>query len=242
MSDVGSPMIGNAEVCAFEEDGAIVLRGVISPEWIEKIATAIDRDIADPGPFVHAYPAKDGSGKFHGNLRIWENDPVFHEFCASSPLPALAARLLRSETVSLLYDQMFVKEPGTTNPTRWHSDQPYWPIRGWQVLSFWISPDPVTADSGALEFVRGSHRWDKWFQPERFGDTTSHGDYERNPDYVKIPDIDTARGDYDIVSWDLEPGDAYVFHGLTVHGSGGNLRGDVRRRGYTVRYTGDDVV
>ncbi|MDP6950046.1 MAG: hypothetical protein QF783_02720, partial [Arenicellales bacterium] len=32
------------------------------------------------------------------------------------------------------------------------------------------------------------------------------------------------------------------FHGLMVHGAGGNLRGDRRRRGYAVRYTGDDVV
>ena len=56
-----------------------------------------------------------------------------------------------------------------------------------------------------------------------------------------MPDIDADRDGYDIVSWDLEPGDAYVFHGLTVHGAGGNLTGQVRRRGYTVRYTGDDV-
>ena len=29
---------------------------------------------------------------------------------------------------------------------------------------------------------------------------------------------------------------------MTVHGAGGNLRSDVRRRGYTVRYCGDDAV
>ena len=50
------------------------------------------------------------------------------------------------------------------------------------------------------------------------------------------------RDSYDIVSWDLSPGDVYVFHALTVHGAGGNLTTDVRRRGYAVRYTGDDVV
>jgi ectoine hydroxylase-related dioxygenase (phytanoyl-CoA dioxygenase family) len=33
----------------------------------------------------------------------------------------------------------------------------------------------------------------------------------------------------------------YAFHALTVHGAGGNLSQRVRRRGYTVRYTGDDV-
>ena len=39
----------------------------------------------------------------------------------------------------------------------------------------------------------------------------------------------------------MEPGDVVAFHGLTVHGAGGNQRDDIRRRGYTVRYTGDDA-
>ena len=24
----------------------------------------------------------------------------------------------------------------TSNRTRWHNDQPYWPVRGWPVMSF----------------------------------------------------------------------------------------------------------
>ena len=135
-----------------------------------------------------------------------------------------------------------MKEPGTENRTRWHNDLPYWPARGDQIMSFWVALDPVTVDSGALEFVRGSHRWGIWYQPETFGKTTGHGAYERNPNYVDIPDIEAARSDYEIVTWDLEPGDVYAFHAMLVHGAGGNQRADVRRRGYTVRYTGDDAV
>ena len=136
---------------------------------------------------------------------------------------------------------MFVKEASTPNPTRWHNDQPYWPIKGSQIISFWLSPDPVDKDSGALEFIRGSHKWNKFFQPELFGNTKAHGEYERNPNYEDIPNIDANREDYDFLSWDLEPGDIYVFHALTVHSSGGNLYTNRRRRGYTARYTGDDV-
>ena len=56
-----------------------------------------------------------------------------------------------------------------------------------------------------------------------------------------IPDIEAHREDYQIISWDLEPGDVYVFHGMTVHGSPGNSTQTRRRRGYAVRYVGDDV-
>jgi len=133
-----------------------------------------------------------------------------------------------------------VKEPGTLNPTRWHSDQPYWPIKGQQILSFWLSLDPVDKASGALEFVRGSHRWNRWFQPEAFGEG-SGAEYERNPDFEPMPDIEGNRGEFDIISWDLQPGDLYVFQGMAVHGVSGNRSTSRRRRGYTVRYIGDDI-
>lgn len=239
---MNAPEIAPDTIRAYEEDGATVVRGLVGVDWLDRLRAAVDRDIADPAPFVHGYTTEDGRGRFHGNLRVWQSDEDFRAFCLDSHLPAVAARFFGSGRVNLLYDQLFVKEAETGNRTRWHNDQPYWAVRGWQVMSFWIALDPVTQDSGALEFVRGSHKWGKWFQPERFGKTTAHDDYERNPDYVEIPDIEAARGDYDILSWDLEPGDAYAFHALTVHGAGGNDRADRRRRGYTVRYTGDDAV
>ena len=57
-----------------------------------------------------------------------------------------------------------------------------------------------------------------------------------------MPDIKATRDDYENVSWELEPGDTLLFLGLRVQCAGGNLRTDVRRRGYAIRHTGDDVV
>ncbi len=237
-----SEEVSSDMVEAFHTDGAVVLRQCVDERWLGRIGEAIERDIVTPGPFYHGYVPADGQGKFHGNLRLWETDADCRAFCMDSGLALLAKTFLRSEKINLLYDQLFVKEPSTANPTRWHNDQPYWPIRGAQVVSFWVALDQTVTDSGALEFVRGSHLWGRWFQPEKFGDTDGHDAYERNPNYEPMPDIDADRAAYDIVTWDLEPGDVYVFHGLTVHGARGNARPDLRRRGYTVRYTGDDVV
>ena len=229
------------EIEAFHADGVIALRGVVDAEWRRIIADAIEADIANPAPYFHGYEPEDGKGRFHGNLRTWEFHDGFRRFCFESPLPCIAARILDCSRVNLLYDQLFVKEPGTANRTRWHNDQPYWPVNGYQILSFWVALDPTTAETGALEFVRGSHRWDRFFQPEVFG-RANVAEYERNPDYETVPDIESARGDFDIVSFDLEPGDVYAFHALVLHGAGGNTSNRIRRRGYTVRYTGDDVI
>ncbi len=229
-----------SDIDAFHADGAIALRGVVNDEWRQILARSIEADIADPGPFYHGYEPDDGKGRFHGNLRTWEFHEGFRRFCFESPLPRLAAEILGCHRINLLYDQLFVKEPGTVNRTRWHNDQPYWPVDGYQILSFWVALDHTTADTGAVEFVRGSHRWGRFFQPEVFGRTVTD-DYERNPDYETVPDVQSARDDYDIFSFDLEPGDVYAFHALVLHGAGGNASDTVRRRGYTVRYTGDDA-
>lgn len=232
--------VAEADIDAFHADGAIALRGAVDAGWRQVLAEAIEADIAAPGPFYHGYEPENGRGRFHGNLRTWEQHEGFRRFCFASPLPGVAQRLLRSRKINLLYDQLFVKEPSTANPTRWHNDLPYWPIDGSQVLSFWVALDPTDGESGALEFVRGSHRWGRLFQPEAFGRNAAGG-YERNPDYEPMPDIEADRASYDIISFDLAPGDVYAFHALTVHGAGGNLSATQRRRGYTVRYTGDDI-
>ena len=235
-------MINRQVVKQYTKDGVAIVRDCISKDWLTVLRKAVEKDIQDPGPYIHSYESDDGQGRFHGNLRLWETHSGFRNFCLNSPLPELAAELLGSAKVNLLYDQLFVKEPGTPNRTRWHNDQPYRAMRGWQVLTFWIALDPVNRDSGALEFLRGSHRWNRWFQPESFGRGPTIEPYEKNADYEPTPDIEQRRDSYDIISWDLSPGDVYVFHALTIHGAGGNLTTDVRRRGYAVRYTGDDVV
>jgi len=226
--------VSQEQIDTFQKDGVLFLPGLIASDWIDRLRTAIERDIADPAPCFHGYQVE-GGGRFHGNMRLWETDPDFEDYCLHSPLPQMAATLLRVEEVQLYYDQLFVKEPESNAPTRWHHDQPYWPVRGDPILSFWLALDDVTRDSGALEFVQGSHRWGDWFQPEPFAEGGS--EYARNPDYIDIPDIEAFRGRHEFASWNLVPGDVIAFHALTVHGGPAN-ESDRRRRGYTVRYCG----
>lgn len=231
--------ISDDAVTQYWADGATVVRGAIGDDWLARLADAIERDIADPGPFDHSYDV--AGGRFHGNLRVWQNDPDFGAFCLDSPAVQIAQRFLGASRLNLLYDQLFVKEAGADHRTRWHNDQPYWPVRGRDVISIWVALDHTTADNGRLEFVRGSHEWDRWFQPEPFGPNRGTSAYEVNPDYETMLDIEADRGTYDIISWDVEPGDVYVFSAMTVHGAPGNSTSHTRRRGYTARYCGDDV-
>ena len=232
--------LGSEIISKFENDGVVLLKNLISDRWQNLLKEAIEEDIKKPGPHYHAYETEGGKGHFHGSMRIWEHNHGFRDYCLKSPLPSFAALLLNTKKVNFFYDQLFVKEPETTNRIRWHNDQPYWPIRGWPVISFWIALDPISKENGAMEFIKGSHLWNKWYQPENFAPGVSKP-YEQNPEFEKIPDIESNRDEYDIVSFDMNPGDLLAFHALVVHGSGGNHSRKLRRRGYAVRYTGEEV-
>ena len=144
---------------------------------------------------------------------------------------------MQSQTARIFHEHVLVKEPGTSNPTPWHHDQPYYCVDGKQVVSFWIPLDTVP-QATCPEFVSGSHAWGKWFLPRKF----SGVDYNHTEEWLEpIPDIENQREDYDIRSWDLEPGDAIAFHFLTVHGAPPNKSKKLRRRGFAARWLGDDT-
>ena len=73
-----------------------------------------------------------------------------------------------SSAFSVFYhEHVLVKEPSAKIPTPWHHDQSYYPIDGEDICSIWMPVDPVPLEA-TLKFVKGSHRWNKWFVPRKF--------------------------------------------------------------------------
>ena len=136
-----------------------------------------------------------------------------------------------SRQVRLFHDHVLVKEAGSTEPSPWHQDQPYYCVDGTQNVSFWIPLDPVTREN-TLEFARGSHASGTWYMPRSFVKKTPMV-FEEGA-LAEVPEID--RGD--VVGWALEPGDAVAFHMLTLHQAAGS---PTRRRAFSLRLLGDDA-
>ncbi len=224
------------EVEAFHRDGVVCVRAAIAARWIDRVAAAIERTIRKPTP-IGAMQSRPDQG-FTNDIFLWIDDEDYRAFVFDSPAARLAHQAMRSRTVTFFYDQVFVKEPGTQIPTPWHHDLTFWPIDGRQICSIWMPLDPVTRASSGLEYVRGSHRWNKRFKAI----TPDYNAYMMASDLEDPPDIDRHRDQYDLVSWDMEPGDVILFHPLVVHGSGGNSSATRRRRALATRWLGDDVV
>lgn len=229
--------VTQADIEAYERDGVVCLRGVIEPRWIERLRDGIEQDLATPGPDVEIYTKGADPGLFFNDFDLWRHIPVLKAFAFEGPCAAIAQRLMRSKTITLMYDHLFVKEPGTQGLTHWHQDQPYMAVDGWQLCSNWIPLDPITAET-TLEFVRGSHRWNRWFAPF---DSLKDGTRHPSKVFERMPDIEASRRDYDIIWWELEPGDCLFFQGLIVHQGRNNPTKDTRRRTLSHRWLGDDA-
>ncbi len=232
-------MISQSQIDEFQNNGAICLRGAFGQKWLDLLAIGIENNRKDPGPFACQYTPEDRDGDFYDDYCNWNRIPEYRDFLMNSPAAEIAGRVMESTQTRLFHEHVLVKEPNTSEPTPWHHDQPYYCVDGEQNCSIWLPLDPVPRSSG-LEFVAESHRLGKMFMPIKFL-TLNEYDYSLGS-FDSIPDIDSEKEKYEILSWDLELGDCIVFHFKTLHSGKGNPEKSTRRRAFSSRWIGDDAV
>lgn len=237
------PRITTSDIGDFRRDGAAVLRNLLDAVWIDRLKDGVEYNRMHPSRWSHWYTNPDQSVGFWSDYATWPNVPEYQQVVFGSGLGEIAAALMDSDIARFFHEHVLVKEPGASERTPWHHDQPYYPVDGDQSVSMWIALDPVPSDT-AVRFLAGSHRWDRWFIPRRFID---HSPYAAESGrYQHLPDIDAlvtgATDEHRILSFDVEPGDVVVFHFRTLHDAPGNPSTERRRRVVSLRWVGDDAV
>lgn len=227
------PLLTQADVETFQRDGVVCIRGLFG-DWVETLRAGIERNMAEPGPYAAENLKAGDTGRFFDDYCNWTRIPEFEEVVRHSPAAAVAGALMRSDRVQMFHDHVLVKEPGTSKPTPWHQDGPYYFVAGRQTVSFWSPVDPVT--EATLRCVAGSHLWPKPVLPTRWLNEDSF--YPNEDDYIPVPDPD-AEG-MEIREWDLAPGDAVAFNFGILHGARGNTAA-ARRRAFSLRLVGEDA-
>ena len=228
------------EINTYHRDGAVCARQIMPLPWVERMAKAVDDIIAAPGK-IGQQLSKQDSGFTH-DLYMYTTNTDFRAFVFESPAALLVNQLLKAQIVRFFYDQLFVKEPGSPIPTPWHHDLTFWPIRGEQIGSIWMPLDQVTRATSGVEYIRGSHHWPNRFKAMGNGKDGRTIEIWPQPGLEDVPDINAHRDQYDIMSWDFQPGDLLFFDPLTLHGSSGNTSTSQRRRAFASRWLGDDVI
>jgi ectoine hydroxylase-related dioxygenase (phytanoyl-CoA dioxygenase family) len=212
-----------------------VLRGVFS-DWIETLRNGVAANMAKPNPDARIYQGDENQGKFFIDFCSWHRIPQYKDFIFNSKAAEISAALMQSSKAQLFHEHILVKEAQSGMPTPWHHDMPYYCVDGPKTVSLWIPLDDVPRER-TLEFVAGSHLWGKSFRPQLFnGKPLNEAD-----GLEKIPDIEGNRDNYNVVGWDLKPGDAVAFDYRTLHGSRANNSPTAQRRAFSLRMVGDDT-
>lgn len=227
------PLISQTHIDTFQRDGVVLIKGLFA-DHITSLRDGVDANMADPGPSAAENLHDHEHGRFFDDYCNWHRIAEFETVIRTSAAAEVAADLMQSQTTQLFHDHVLVKEPGTSKPTPWHTDGPYYFVEGQQTLSFWSPLDPVT--DASLRCVAGSHRWPKPVVPTRWLSETNF--YPDDDTYMPVPDPD-ADG-MTIVEFAMDPGDAVAFNYNILHGARGNETTQ-RRRAFSLRLLGDDA-
>lgn len=221
----------------FECDGAVIIRGLFK-DWIPLLESGVNANEQEPGQWFRDYTPGQTEGRFWADYCNWQRIDAFNTFVKESPAAQIVKNLMKSQNVRMFHEHVLVKGPGSSKVTPWHHDAPYYPVDAKQTLSLWIPLDPISRES-SIEFIAGSHKWGKHFKAQSFnGEYYDHAGAQEEI----LPDIDNHRDHYNILGWELEPGDAIAFNYLTIHGAPGNRSKAHSRRAVSFRWLGDDAI
>ncbi len=227
--------LDRSQIENYRDDGVVLIKGLFR-DWVDTICAGIERNMAEPGPYAAENLKEGEGGRFFDDYCNWFRIPEFEDVIRNSAAAKVAAALMGSHSVQVFHDHVLVKEPGTSKPTPWHQDSPYYFVEGEQTVSLWSPMDPVREAS--LRCVAGSHRWEKPVLPTRW--LSEENFYADNDAYMAVPDPDADPDTYRVVEWEMEPGDAVAFNYRTLHGARGNNT-PIRRRAFSLRFVGDDA-
>jgi len=220
----------------FNENGYIIVRNLVSKNNIDKILERIktfeDNIIKSDKIESHYVLENSESGKFIKymskpieyitNINQLINGKVFK----------IASELL-GEDVFLLCNDLHQKYPNSDSITPSHQDSFLaGSVPPHNFITIWIALDYCNEENGCLQVVKGSHKLDvqEHYKSKHTAFSSTLQEDGKIPNKFKD----------DIIKSELNPGDAIVFHGNTIHYADGNNSKDNWRRGISLRFANDN--
>jgi non-haem Fe2+, alpha-ketoglutarate-dependent halogenase len=208
-------LLSAAQVDAFWRDGFHFPVPVLSGAEVERCRDALEaHEAATGGPI-----ASNKRHKVH-LLFTWAADLVRH------PRILDAVEDLLGPDILCWSSTFFIKEARTPDYVSWHQDATYWGLDPDDVVTAWVALSDAPVESGAMEFIPGSHRIGQLPHADTFHE---HNLLSRGQEIAVKVDADKA------VRVPLRAGEMSLHHVKLAHGSGPNTT-EKRRIGLALRY------
>lgn len=241
--------VTDEQTAAYRRDGAVLLKGVLDAEDLRLLEQGVEEAYADPGPRSSTVRSPEGEGETLVETSPSLRSPALLALRDGGAPAEIAGRVMQTPSAQLVFEQIFYKTRGRIVPTPWHQDTPFLRVRGQDMCRVWLTCDVSPADI-TVQMVRGSHRWNVVYstgaaEPSRVVETEARAGYDfdnlGDPGLPLAPDVARYRDSFDILSFDVEPGDALVFQGNMLHGASGRTFHDKPRRAYATMWGGPDL-
>jgi phytanoyl-CoA hydroxylase len=209
----------------FERDGFVIVRQLLSPEEFSELSRELDRyinEIVPRLPHEDAFYVDRARPETLKQLQHMGQDPFFAGY-RRHPRWIELARTLLGEQVEAQEPEWFNKPSGTKHPTPPHQDNFYFCLKPPQVVTIWLALDRVDEENGCLRYVAGSHH--AGVRPH--GPTSVLGFSQGITEYTPEDEANEQK-------MILEPGDAVVHHGNTIHRADPNRSPDRNRRAFAM--------
>ncbi len=220
----------NEQIAAFQRDGYIVLRQLLSAEEMTAYRAMIHEAVRvqlDAKPRDESKPMeeRDTIGRaFLQVLHLWEQYEPMRAFSLSKRLAGVAAQLLEASAVRFYHDQVLFKEAGGGN-TPWHQDGYYIPLTPDRVLTMWMPLVDVTPEMGTMSYASGSH--------QEGGLLAVQTSDESEARYKAM----IAERDWDVrATGAMQAGDVAIHSLWTLHNAGGNSTDQTREAAVLLYY------
>lgn len=208
-------LLSEAEVAAFWRDGFHFPVRVLTEAEARRHRAALEaHEAATGGPL-----AGNERHKVH-LLFTWAAELVRHPRVLDAVEDLLGPDILCWST------SFFIKEPRTPDYVSWHQDATYWGLDPDDVVTAWVALSDAPVESGAMEFIPGTHRAGQLPHADTFGE---HNLLSRGQEIAVRVDVDQA------VEVPLRAGEMSLHHVKLAHYSGPNTS-DKRRVGLAIRY------
>jgi len=207
--------LSEADVAAFWRDGF---------HFPVRVLTAAEA--AGYRAALESYEAETG-GPISSNMRHkvhllfgWAAELVRHPAILDAVEDLLGPDLLCWTT------NFFIKEARNPAFVSWHQDATYWGLDPDDVVTAWVALSDAPAESGAMEFIAGTHRAGQLPHADTFH---AHNLLSRGQEIAVQVDAERA------VQVPLRAGEMSLHHVKLAHYSGPNTTAD-RRIGLAIRY------
>ena len=91
-------LVSDAQVDAFQADGAVVLRALLTPAEIERLRAGIEKNLAHPSPRAKVASERADPGWFIEDFCCWQENPHYRHVIFESALGRVGAALMRSRS------------------------------------------------------------------------------------------------------------------------------------------------